>query len=368
IGISDWTIELYQNLLEDPIATAITIAEDLGSYEFKNLIPGTYFIKEASRIGWSQTSPTNPSHYEITISEDNPISENNNFGNYYQNSEIKASISGCKYDDKNNNGTADEGEEKLSDWNIQLIRCPYTPLSSGELQFLDLDPGSSGAGSCTVERSTVTGGDGCYSFADLETGDYGIREITQENWTQTFPLNNNSYYFNLMDGEIKTGIDFLNYEELAPIYQCSDNLDNDGDGYIDYPNDPGCDSSEDDDEYNTYCGDGICNGNENCSNCSQDCGSCGGGGGTVITKPIIIITNEKVVYLGDGKAEVTWTTNIETTEQVAYGDNSVSTLGDLPTYGYDLVNDESNFMKIEHSMIITSLTDGISYYFRPIAD
>ncbi len=33
--------------------------------------------------------------------------------------------------------------------------------------------------------------------------------------------------------------------------QCSDGIDNDGDGRIDYPNDPGCDSPEDDDESDT---------------------------------------------------------------------------------------------------------------------
>lgn len=49
-----------------------------------------------------------------------------------------------------------------------------------------------------------------------------------------------------------------------PTYQCSDGVDNDGDGLIDYPNDPGCSSSTDNDEYNapppTYqCSDGIDN-------------------------------------------------------------------------------------------------------------
>jgi hypothetical protein len=34
----------------------------------------------------------------------------------------------------------------------------------------------------------------------------------------------------------------------APSYQCSDGLDNDGDGKIDYPSDPGCTSSTDNDE------------------------------------------------------------------------------------------------------------------------
>ena len=40
----------------------------------------------------------------------------------------------------------------------------------------------------------------------------------------------------------------------SPTYQCNDGLDNDGDGLIDYPNDPGCSSSTDNDEYNAPVG------------------------------------------------------------------------------------------------------------------
>jgi len=47
---------------------------------------------------------------------------------------------------------------------------------------------------------------------------------------------------------------------LAPIYVCSDGLDNDGDGLTDYSADPGCTSSQDIDEYNVpQCSDGSDN-------------------------------------------------------------------------------------------------------------
>jgi hypothetical protein len=47
-------------------------------------------------------------------------------------------------------------------------------------------------------------------------------------------------------------------------YQCNDGYDNDGDGYTDYPNDPGCSSSTDNNEYNStsqsyQCNDGYDN-------------------------------------------------------------------------------------------------------------
>ena len=51
---------------------------------------------------------------------------------------------------------------------------------------------------------------------------------------------------------------------VNPTYQCNDSIDNDGDGRVDYPNDPGCSSPTDNDEYNvvnqTYqCNDGYDN-------------------------------------------------------------------------------------------------------------
>ena len=53
---------------------------------------------------------------------------------------------------------------------------------------------------------------------------------------------------------------------VAQSYQCSDDVDNDGDGLIDYPNDPGCTSATDNSEINTItyyqCNDGDDNDND----------------------------------------------------------------------------------------------------------
>ena len=86
--------------------------------------------------------------------------------------------------------------------------------------------------------------------------------------------------------------------EIIPGPQCYDGQDNDGDGLIDYPDDPGCSSTSDDDETDPTpepsCGDGSCNGNETCSSCPADCGSCpsggGGGGGGPIIQPVTSVT------------------------------------------------------------------------------
>jgi hypothetical protein len=50
--------------------------------------------------------------------------------------------------------------------------------------------------------------------------------------------------------------------ELDSTPACMDGIDNDGDGFVDFPNDPGCDSTTDTSESNrvaTQCADGLDN-------------------------------------------------------------------------------------------------------------
>ncbi len=55
-----------------------------------------------------------------------------------------------------------------------------------------------------------------------------------------------------------------------PPKECRDEIDNDGDGNIDWPNDSGCNSKNDNDE--TDCGDSVCEGGETSETCPEDCG------------------------------------------------------------------------------------------------
>ena len=40
------------------------------------------------------------------------------------------------------------------------------------------------------------------------------------------------------------------FNEPAPLFACEDGIDNDNDGFIDFPDDPGCNSADDDNEFN----------------------------------------------------------------------------------------------------------------------
>ena len=83
-------------------------------------------------------------------------------------------------------------------------------------------------------------------------------------------------------GEGTTTVDFYNKKIYKP--ECSDGIDNDGDGLTD-EEDPGCwaDPTDettydptDGDEYHPYCGDGTCDDGDGecCETCSDDCGEC----------------------------------------------------------------------------------------------
>jgi uncharacterized protein YegL len=94
----------------------------------------------------------------------------------------------------------------------------------------------------------------------------------------------------------------------------------------------------------------------------------GGGGGGVYFPQILTISNEKVVYMGNGTAVVTWSTNVPATSKVVYAQTSVPVKGVAPLYGYDAVTVKDNALVTSHSMTVSGLVDGVAYYFRPISD
>lgn len=73
-----------------------------------------------------------------------------------------------------------------------------------------------------------------------------------------------------------TAISFHTLAIIVPTYQCNDGIDNDGDGLIDYPSDPGCTSATDNSEVNiiaTYqCNDGVDNDGDGLVDFPQDPG------------------------------------------------------------------------------------------------
>ena len=125
------------------------------------------------------------------------------------------SISGCKYEDKNNNSALDNGEEGLSGWEMVLSTGTSTTL------YQDTDQ------------------NGCYQFAGLTDGSYAIFEgpnLDKGDFTLTSPSVN--LYDNLIISNHNNiaDIDFLNYLPSCgnsitdSSEQCDDGNLIDGDG------------------------------------------------------------------------------------------------------------------------------------------
>ena len=66
--LNDWTINLYTNLSEDPIANLITgHTGNKGQYRFEDLLPGTYYVCEVLQNGWIQTEPGGGGCHEVQV-------------------------------------------------------------------------------------------------------------------------------------------------------------------------------------------------------------------------------------------------------------------------------------------------------------
>ena len=90
---------------------------------------------------------------------------------------------------------------------------------------------------------------------------------------------------------------------------------------------------------------------------------------TAYTSPSIVIFNPTIRGTSNTSATVSWYTNIPATSRVVYGDQRVSVTGDAPNYGYALstLEQDSASKVIFHSVTISGLTPGKTYYWRPIS-
>ena len=79
-------------------------------------------------------------------------------------------ISGKIWRDTNHNQTINEDEEFLSDWGVYLDKNNNLNFDEGELH-------------------TLTNINGEYHFTNVETGDYNVRQIMQNGYSQTTPRN-----------------------------------------------------------------------------------------------------------------------------------------------------------------------------------
>lgn len=129
----------------------------------------------------------------------------------------------------------------------------------------------------------------------------------------------------------------LSYSAIVATYQCNDGLDNDGDGLIDYPDDPGCTGLTDD--------------SENTDASSDDGGSSGGGGGSSGGSVDLGDTDE------DGDAEALCKISVDP-EIVRFSSNGIKKItvfnGGTSSYepSFSVVGDIKNYLSITNTVTV----------------
>jgi len=80
-----------------------------------------------------------------------------------------------------------------------------------------------------------------------------------------------------------------------------------------------------------------------------------------------IISSELSSNVTDSSITITWTTNHPATSRVVYDTVSVPVVGAAPNYGYATTTVEDPNLVLNHSVTINGLTQGITYYLRPVS-
>jgi hypothetical protein len=178
-GLPGWTITLYK----DGVYHDETTTDASGYYEFTDLGPGDYEVKETMQSGWYATGPTSFKFNGVS-GEDKTY----DFFNFKL-----GKISGHKWYDANGNGVKDSTEQYTDGVEIQLwkdgVKIDWTYTANG----------------------------GYYEFTDLYPGEYVIKEVLPANgvdyiWVQTYPGNNWNFK-PLLSGTELTDADFGNVKE-----------------------------------------------------------------------------------------------------------------------------------------------------------
>lgn len=180
-------LDLNNNGQLDSGEQSVVTAAD-GTYEFTGLLPGSYTVREVVPAGYNQTAPAPTNYYSIVLNSGQNATARN-----FANAQRKGSISGQKFLDITGNGlTADD-----------------TPLG-GTTIYIDANNNrikDSG------ERSTVTLADGSFTFSNLQSGTYIIREVVPEGYIRTNPTLQDFFSVTLGTGQSVSGLKFANAEK-----------------------------------------------------------------------------------------------------------------------------------------------------------
>jgi cysteine-rich repeat protein len=87
----------------------------------------------------------------------------------------------------------------------------------------------------------------------------------------------------------------------------------------------------------------------------------------VISNSAPVITQETSTSPSETSITISWTTDHPSTSRVVYDTVSHSVLGSAPNYGYANSTVENTTLTTNHSVVVSPLTSGTTYYFRAVS-
>ncbi|KKN79886.1 hypothetical protein LCGC14_0335140, partial [marine sediment metagenome] len=233
-GLNGWTVKLVDVDTGGIAATAITADVDLdesgsidphtesGRYAFAGIKPGNYEARLVMPELWSQTYPAAPGHTFAALS-------GQTYGDASFGVVSLPSIAGQIFSDSDGDGLHGPAETGVNGWTVELVNTATGDVVA-TAATADQDVDGNGSIDPVSERGT-------YRFEDLQPGEYLVRQVRQNGWTQTVPAGV-SYTFVVAVAQHETGADFGNRPANGVAGQKWHDVDGDG---LRGPTEPGLD-------------------------------------------------------------------------------------------------------------------------------
>ena len=195
-GLSGWTlfVDINDNFTQDP-GDPSTITDDEGHYRFQNLAPRDYEVYQVLPTGWEPTRQSDTHKTVAVVAVETAMQD---FGDF---SGTHGGLRGTIWNDLNFNGYRDVDpdfgapiEPGLADWTVFIDDNENGVLDSGE-------------------SSTLSDGNGEYSFPSLPTGTHKVTQILPDNWYVAAGFDA-SWSLEVFVGEVTVAPDFANFSVL----------------------------------------------------------------------------------------------------------------------------------------------------------
>lgn len=237
-GIAGVTIQVLD---QNGNLVAETQTDTNGEYSISGLRPGKYSIVEIQPSGFLDGSvivgnvggTSNGSTTEANKIADITLRSGQSGVQYGFCEHKPASIAGSVYEDLNNNGVQDAGEQGISGVTVSLLQADGSPVMV------------EGNGGTMVALQVTTDADGNYKFENLKAGNYQIQETQPAGYEDGIDtagsLGGIVSNDNIREIMLKTGQNGVNYDfgELRPISISGYVSQANPDGTCSHPGQPG---------------------------------------------------------------------------------------------------------------------------------